>query len=116
MNMVLVLKDGGGFLYDFVIPELKYAVEFNGERFHPDPRLYPTEESHKLWVSPYGKTYEESLEKDTVKNEAIRDRGFELDIVWEREYRANKLGIVIQIVDKILKRYEDYKLKNNSKV
>ena len=99
-----------------MIPELKYAVEFNGERFHPDPRLYPTEESHKLWVSPYGKTYEESLEKDTVKNDAIRDKGFELDIVWEREYRANKLEIVIQIVDKILKRYEEYKLKNNSKV
>lgn len=112
----LGVKGWGGFLYDFVIPELKYAVEFNGERFHPDPRLYPTEESHKLWVNPYGKTYEEILEKDTVKNQAIRDKGFELDIVWEREYRSNKLEIVTQIVDKILKIYEEHKLTNNSKV
>ena len=41
-----------GVLYDFVIPELKFAIEYNGSRFHPNKEKLTNEEWTK-WENPF---------------------------------------------------------------
>lgn len=66
----------------------------------------------KRLISPFI----DKLQSETLEI-ALEDNFFKkyesLDI---EEYRSNKLEIVTQIVDKILKIYEEHKLTNNSKV
>ena len=102
-------KIGRGVLYDFVIPDLKYAIEFNGERYHPRKDKLNEEEWNK-WKNPFSKiTADEAYELDKEKDNALIERGFELDIIWDSDYKHKKEDIIKTITDKILKKYEAYK-------
>ena len=98
------IKKHGWVLYDFVIPELKYAIEFNGNVFHPNKEKLSKEE-FKNWTNPWGKTAKELYKFDTLKNNVIIKKGFILDIVWEDEYKNNKQKTIDLLVDKIVKIY-----------
>ena len=72
------------YFYDFVIPDIKYACEYNGIKFHPKPNFSDYEKLQ--WKSLYtNKNYEECLKFDNYKNNLIQNNGFYLDIVWEDE-------------------------------
>lgn len=103
------IKKHGGVLYDFVIPELKYAIEFNGNRFHPNKEKLSKEE-FKNWTNPWGKTAKEQYKFDTFKNNAIIKKGFTLDIVWEDEYLENKDKILNIILNRIKQIYNGTKI------
>ena len=103
------IKKHGGVLYDFVIPELKYAIEFNGNRFHPNKEKLSKEE-FKNWTNPWGKTAKDIYKQDTFKNNAIIKKGFTLDIIWEDDYLENKNEILNKILNKIKQIYNDTKI------
>lgn len=90
---------GRAYCYDFVIPELKYCIEFNGDLFHANPKLFCESDT----PNPFRKnlTSSDIWKFDKRKNDLIVKNGFDLDIVWESEYRRDKEHIVNQIVDKI---------------
>ena len=82
------------FFYDFTIPSIKYSCEYNGHKFHADPRV-PIHEQEK-WQSLFSnKTYKESLEFDSYKNSLITDLDYHLDIVWDFESIESKTNRVI---------------------
>ena len=100
------IKNRGGVLYDFVIPSLKYAIEFNGERFHPNKnKLSEFDWNH--WENPWGKSADYVYKKDKEKNKAITDKSFILDIIWESDYNLNKDKIINDCTKKIIKLYEE---------
>lgn len=103
------IKKHGGVLYDFVIPELKYAIEFNGNRFHPNKEKLSKEE-FKNWTNPWGKTAKEQYKFDKFKNNAIIKKGFTLDIIWEDEYLENKDKILNIILNRIKQIYNGTKI------
>lgn len=74
--------------FDYVIPELGICIEFNGDVFHGNPSKY----SAKDCPNPYDKsiTAEEIWENDRIKQQGIKDRGYDVYIVWESEYLADK--------------------------
>lgn len=100
------IKNRGGVLYDFVIPSLKYAIEFNGERFHPNKNKL-SEFDWNYWENPWGKSADYVYKKDKEKNKAITDKGFILDIIWESDYNLNKDKIINDCTKKIIKLYEE---------
>lgn len=54
------------YFYDFVIPEIGYACEYNGHKFYADPII--TENNKCVWCSLFtNKTYEECIEFDYYK-------------------------------------------------
>ena len=103
------IKKHGGVLYDFVIPELKYAIEFNGNRFHPNKEKLSKEE-FKNWTNPWGVTAKEQYKHDMFKNNAIIKKGFILDIVWEDEYLEKKDKILNIILNRIKQIYNGTKI------
>ena len=89
------------FFYDFVIPSINYACEYNGHKFHPDPRLHE-DEKHK-WRALYSnKTYDECLEFDAYKNSLIMNNGFMLDVVWDFEDVESKTSKVLNHIKTII--------------
>lgn len=82
------------FFFDFVIPEINYACEYNGHKFHADPRIDKTLKS--TWRSIFSnKTYNECLEFDFYKNNLLINSGFDLDIVWDYECAKLKTNTII---------------------
>ena len=86
--------------YDFVIPDLKFCIEFNGDCFHANPEKY--NENDK--PNPYNLnlTSKEIWEADKIKNSLLESLGFEVHIVWELNYINNK-NIIIQKMVKIIR-------------
>jgi len=41
------------FFYDFVIPKIKVIIEYNGEKFHPNPNVL-NEKEWEIWKTPFG--------------------------------------------------------------
>lgn len=100
-----------GVLYDFVIPELKFAIEYNGSRFHPNKEKLTNEEWAK-WENPFTHIgADEIYKKDTIKNNYIINQGYNLQIIWDFDYLANKKKVIQQQIDLIKQIYE--KIKTN---
>lgn len=95
------------FFYDFVIPELKICVEFNGDIFHANPELYKPEDR----PNPYSRhlTAQDIWNFDKMKNDHIISDGFDLEIVWEKDYNKNLESEIERIVNAIKDKYNRMK-------
>lgn len=93
--------------FDFVIPKLNLCIEFNGDCFHANPVKYSTDDT----PSPYDKniTSREIWEYDTIKNNELIKIGYDVEIVWETDYKINKEQIIIDTRKFIKERYDEYK-------
>lgn len=87
------------YFYDFVAPDIKLCIEFNGDDFHANPDIY----SNENYKHPFDKEMlaEEIWEYDRIKNQLIKNSGYELIIIWEKEYRKNKDAIIKELKEKI---------------
>lgn len=86
--------DNSYLTYDFVIPSLKYCLEYNGTYFHADPTMYSED-----WINKkLGLTAKEIWEKDYKKNQYLIDRGFLVDIVWQRENEEEAIERVVTTI------------------
>jgi hypothetical protein len=75
------------------------AIEFNGDCFHANPEIFNGCDR----PNPFRKdlTSEDIWEFDKIKNDVIMNRGFDLMIVWEKDYRENR-GKIIEEVNKFI--------------
>lgn len=103
---LLLEKIGGFYKYDFCIPELKFIIEFNGDIFHGNPQLF----SESDCPNPYDRTLtvKQMWLNDKEKIDLARSKGFEVMVIWERDYRNNPEIIVNNIINTI-----NEKLKNS---
>ena len=91
------------YMYDFVLPDLKVCIEYNGDVFHANPKIYKKNDH----PNPYNKrlTSEQIWFHDSYKNSLIQNRGYDIFIVWEcddRNCRHDELMRIYNlIVDKI---------------
>ena len=90
----------GYYFYDFVIPELKYCIEFNGDIWHANPKMFESTDTPNPFSN---ETAEEIWKHDKEKNDLIKNKGFHLDIIWESDYRNNKVEVVNKIIENVLK-------------
>lgn len=92
--------------YDFTIPSLKVCIEFNGDYWHCNPRMYNSDFIHpKLNI-----TAKELWEKDELKKQDMENEGYNFKTVWEIDYRKNKQSTIKDTVEWIQKLNEQ-KLK-----
>lgn len=92
--------------FDFVIPELKLCIEFNGDVFHANPDMYTSEDTPNPFVKDL--TSEEIWKYDSIKNNEIINRGYNIIIVWERDYVNARTAITQTLVKEILRVYDKY--------
>lgn len=80
-------------LYDFVDLNKKKLIEFHGDMYHGNPKKYTAED----FPHPFRKDIKakEMWEKDERKIGLANEKGFEVFIVWESEYRyGNKQAVI----------------------
>lgn len=78
------------YFYDFVIPEIRLCVEYNGIKFHP-------KEGDVNWKGLYGMTYDTKLKYDKRKLELLENCGYKIFIVWEDDDLENAINEILSI-------------------
>lgn len=82
--------------YDFVIPKLKFCVEYNGNYYHANKRMY-SENDVIL-----GKKANDIWADDKEKIDFIRNKGFDTWIIWEYDYKKAENFYKTKILQYIL--------------
>jgi len=66
--------------YDLVIPELKLCVEYNGDLFHANPKMFESKDR----PNPFNRelTSEDIWLKDKNKLDLIKSKGYKVLVIW----------------------------------
>lgn len=80
-------------MYDFVVTSpVKKVVEFNGNFWHADPKVYKADDL--VPIRGGAKKASEIWQSDLKKKLSIESRGFEVLVVWEKDYLENPKKVV----------------------
>jgi hypothetical protein len=96
---------------EFQIPNTKYKAdgyckenntiyEFHGDYWHGNPNVFNPNDLNTI----VGKTYKELYENTLKREQEIKDLGFNLEIIWENDWK--------KINKSIKKLQKQFKLKN----
>ena len=86
--------------YDFVIPDIKIAIEFDGDHYHGNPKIYkPSDHLKGFGMSKF--SAKEIWKRDRIKTKLLEKRGFKVFHVWELDYRNNSEKITQDLLQKI---------------
>jgi len=97
------------YFYDFVISDIRFAIEFNGEHCHPNREIL-SEKEWLTWKNPWtGELADECFIKDKRKIECLTEKDFFVKIVWCSDYINNKQKIVRECINEIKQRTELFK-------
>lgn len=95
LNKEFNIKSGEFFYYyDFVMSDVKMAIEFNGDYWHCNPNVYEDKFIHEH----IGKTAKEIWEYDYKKIESLKEMGYDVYVVWESDYLKNKHEVVSRLI------------------
>ena len=73
------------FAYDYTNLTKMKIIEFNGDFWHANPKKYTNEDE----IIYEGKSVKEIWERDKIKLELARTKGFDVMVVWENEWDNN---------------------------
>ncbi|MFW6219542.1 MAG: hypothetical protein ACOC33_01610 [bacterium] len=74
------------YYYDFTDVSKKKIIEFNGDFWHANPKLYEKNDIHPITNK---KSYE-IWQHDKLKYDAAIQNGYDILIIWEYEYKKDK--------------------------
>lgn len=98
-NKEYYICEGKGefYQYDFTDIKRKKIIEYNGDQYHANPKMFEADET----PHPFRKTItsEEIWEKDSKKHNTAKEHGFGVLIVWDSEYKSNKELTIKKCVD-----------------
>lgn len=83
-------SDSNYYLYDFVLTNKLKCIEFNGNYYHMNPKLYEANEFNKKM----GLTAKEIWKKDSCKLDVIKDCNYDILVIWENDYIKNKQKVI----------------------
>jgi hypothetical protein len=83
-------KDFGFFVYDFTDLGNKKIIEYNGDCYHANPRIYKKDDYPHPFYKESGPSAEETWERDGIKTNIAIERGFEVLTIWDSDYRNDK--------------------------
>jgi hypothetical protein len=87
------------FELDFYFPKYEFAIEFNGDYWHMNPKYYIAEDYNKnlkLFASDIWK-------KDQQKLQLCKDKNINLITIWESDWNENKDFIKGSVLEYIIK-------------
>lgn len=91
------------YFYDFVISSKRICIEFNGEKYHPNKKKLNKQE-WKQWRSLFTNEDAKTIyTKDKRKLKLMTDIGYQVIVVWYKDYITNKEEIARGLIDIINK-------------
>ena len=100
LNKEYHISDNGKiYLYDYVDLKNKFVIEYNGDIFHANPKMFNENDR----PNPFNKnlTAKEIWDYDKRKLELLKYNGIDYMIVWESDYKNNPDKIINNIINKI---------------
>jgi very-short-patch-repair endonuclease len=91
-NEIFIRDKNKMYFYDFECKELKKIIEFNGDYWHANPKFYEKNETIRdisctdIW------------NKDLIKINVAKSKGYQILIVWEKEVKDNIENIIKECV------------------
>lgn len=85
----------GCYKYDYVIPEYKFAIEFNGDYYHANPVKY----SPDFYITKVKKYARDVWKEDEIKVNFLKSFGYEVLVIWEKDFRENKQYTIDRVVN-----------------
>jgi very-short-patch-repair endonuclease len=78
--------------FDFVAKDRKKVIEFNGDKFHGNPKFYKPDDS----PNPFLKSLlaKEIWSMDEKKNNLARSKGYQVLVVWENDFKENEKNVI----------------------
>lgn len=83
------------FSYDYTNLTKMKIIEFNGDFWHANPKKY-TNEAEILFE---GKSVKDIWERDKIKLELARSKGFDVMVVWENEWDNDSAETFLRILE-----------------
>ena len=83
---------------DGIILDDYIVLEFNGTLWHADKRIYSEDD-----IIHDGITAKDIWQRDALKKEIYESKGFKLFVMWEIDFKKDKIGSVRKLVDEVLK-------------
>lgn len=80
-------------MYDLACTKRKKIVEYNGDYWHCNPKIY--ESDYKLKQS--NMRAEEIWDRDKDKISVAESRGFEVKVVWESDFLKDQTKILNEV-------------------
>jgi hypothetical protein len=76
--------DGKSYIYDFCYKNK--IIEFNGDFWHANPSIYESSNEINNFLKL---SVEQIWEKDKIKNNFAKNKGYDVLVIWERDYKNN---------------------------
>ncbi len=83
----------------YVVYDVKHGncvIEFNGDYWHANPAIYHAQDQIR------GKSAQDIWIKDQIKLDIARKAGLNVKVVWEHDYRKNKVQVLKEVAEWIL--------------
>ena len=79
-----------------IIPDMiiggNIVIEFNGDFWHGNPRIYDENDMLSDGISA-----KEKWEQDKERTKILEDNGFRVHVIWEMDYKKNKQEVIKKI-------------------
>lgn len=85
-------EEGGVWIYDFVDLKNKKIIEYNGDLYHANPKIYESSEHPHPFIKHL--TAQDIWDKDERKRLVAEEEGFEVLTIWDSEYKKHKDEII----------------------
>jgi len=93
----IIRKESRSYLYDFCYN--KKIIEFNGDYWHANPQLYKEIDILKFSTNL---TAKEIWKLDEQKINVVKNKGYKILIIWEKDYKENKEKIINECLNFLL--------------
>jgi len=91
------LKGNVFYIYDFCDRDNNKIIEFNGDLYHANPEIFESTDTPNPFIKDL--TANEIWKKDEIKLKAAKDKGFEVLIIWEKDYKQNKEKVIQECIE-----------------
>ena len=93
------IKNIGFFTYDFTDRKRNKMIEYNGDLYHANPKIFGPNEFPHPYLKENGPSSQEIWNRDKLKIEIANSKGFDVLTVWDSEYRSDKQKVIKKCLD-----------------
>lgn len=85
--------------YDIYVEEKNLIIEYYGDRWHYPKHIYPSD----FWDKVKNRYVWEKWERDGKKIQVAKDKGYNIEIIWENEWK--KIKHKKRFIEKMMRKY-----------
>jgi hypothetical protein len=89
---IIERDDIPGRYYSYDIRYKNKIIEYNGDLWHANPSKYKKTDIPKIPKNK--KTAEEIWNRDRLKNELVKNKGYDVLVIWESDYKNDKQKVI----------------------